>query len=70
MSSTASPFPDRIELTGEGLVLRDWTEGDVAAMPDLFDHPDTAYWTPLVSPSTKPPPVPGWTRPGSCGQRA
>ncbi|WP_406453324.1 GNAT family N-acetyltransferase [Streptomyces sp. NBC_00876] len=50
MSSTTSPFPDRIELTGEGLVLRDWTEGDVAAMPDLFDHPDTAYWTPLVSP--------------------
>ncbi|WP_326737920.1 GNAT family N-acetyltransferase [Streptomyces sp. NBC_01022] len=50
MTSTTSPFPDRIELTGEGLVLRDWTEADVAAMPDLFDHPDTAYWTPLVSP--------------------
>ncbi|MEE4492264.1 GNAT family N-acetyltransferase [Streptomyces sp. BE230] len=50
MSSTTSPFPDRIELTGEGLVLRDWTEEDLAAMPDLFDHPDTAYWTPLASP--------------------
>ncbi|MFF3955408.1 GNAT family N-acetyltransferase [Streptomyces sp. NPDC001890] len=49
-STTASPFPERIELTGEGIVLRDWTEGDLAAMPDLFDHPDTAYWTPLVSP--------------------
>lgn len=50
MSSTASPFPDRIEVTGEGLVLRDWTEADLAAMPELFDHPDIAYWTPIVSP--------------------
>ncbi|MFF3121273.1 GNAT family N-acetyltransferase [Streptomyces sp. NPDC057908] len=50
MSSTALPFPDRIELTGEGLVLRDWTEADLAATPDLFDHPDIAYWTPIVSP--------------------
>ncbi|MEH0555877.1 GNAT family N-acetyltransferase [Streptomyces sp. B21-101] len=49
MSSTP-PFPDRIELVGEGLVLRDWTEADLAAMPDLFDHPDIAYWTPIVSP--------------------
>ncbi|MFF3013297.1 GNAT family N-acetyltransferase [Streptomyces sp. NPDC057939] len=49
MSSTPS-FPDRIELTGEGLVLRDWTEADLAAMPELFDHPDIAYWTPIVSP--------------------
>ncbi|WP_283990830.1 GNAT family N-acetyltransferase [Streptomyces sp. 549] len=39
-----------MQLTGEGLVLRDWTEADLAAMPDLFDHPDIAYWTPLVSP--------------------
>ncbi|MEU1485015.1 GNAT family N-acetyltransferase [Streptomyces sp. NPDC005752] len=50
MSSTTSPFPDRIELTGEGLVLRDWTEADLTAMPDLFDHADIAYWTPIVSP--------------------
>ncbi|WP_282693926.1 GNAT family N-acetyltransferase [Streptomyces sp. CC208A] len=50
MSSTHTPFPARIELTGEGLVLRDWTETDVPAMPDLFDHPDIAYWTPIVSP--------------------
>ncbi|WP_285569894.1 GNAT family N-acetyltransferase [Streptomyces sp. RTGN2] len=50
MSSTPSPFPARMELTGEGLVLRDWAEADVAAMPDLFDHPDIAYWTPIVSP--------------------
>ncbi|MEU7426391.1 GNAT family N-acetyltransferase [Streptomyces sp. NPDC040750] len=50
MSSAMSPFPDRIELRGEGLVLRDWSEADVTAMPELFDHPDIAYWTPLVSP--------------------
>lgn len=50
MSSTASPFPERIEVAGEGLVLRDWTEADLAVMPELFDHPDIAYWTPIVSP--------------------
>ncbi|MEU7327937.1 GNAT family N-acetyltransferase [Streptomyces parvus] len=50
MSGTPLPFPERIELTGEGLVLRDWMEADLAAMPDLFDHPDIAYWTPIVSP--------------------
>ncbi|WP_018548958.1 GNAT family N-acetyltransferase [Streptomyces sp. LaPpAH-108] len=50
MSGTPSPFPERIELTGEGLVLRDWTEADLDAMPELFDHPDIAYWTPIVSP--------------------
>jgi RimJ/RimL family protein N-acetyltransferase len=50
MSGTALPFPDRIELTGEGLTLRDWNETDLAAMPDLFDHPDIAYWTPIRSP--------------------
>jgi RimJ/RimL family protein N-acetyltransferase len=50
MSGAALPFPDRIELTGEGLVLRDWTEADLAAMPGLFDHPDIAHWTPIVSP--------------------
>ncbi|WP_299537408.1 GNAT family N-acetyltransferase [uncultured Streptomyces sp.] len=47
---TSSPFPDRMELRGEGLVLRDWTEADAAAMPGLFDHPDIAHWTPMVSP--------------------
>lgn len=50
MSSTALPFPERIELRGEGLVLRDWTEDDRVAMPALFDHPDVAHWTPIVSP--------------------
>ncbi|MDJ0385292.1 GNAT family N-acetyltransferase [Streptomyces sp. G-G2] len=50
MSSATPSFPDRVELTVEGLVLRDWTETDLAAMPALFDHPDIAHWTPIVSP--------------------
>ncbi|GGZ55159.1 GNAT family N-acetyltransferase [Streptomyces subrutilus] len=50
MSSSTTSFPDRIELAGEGLVLRDWTEADLGAMPELFDHPDIAYWTPIASP--------------------
>ncbi|MFB8208175.1 MULTISPECIES: GNAT family N-acetyltransferase [unclassified Streptomyces] len=49
-SSATPPFPQHVELTGEGLVLRDWTEDDLAAMPELFDHPDIAHWTPIVSP--------------------
>ncbi|MFF2523857.1 GNAT family N-acetyltransferase [Streptomyces liangshanensis] len=50
MTRVSSSLPERIELVGEGLVLRDWTEGDLGAMPGLFDHPDIAYWTPIVSP--------------------
>ncbi|MEU5811098.1 GNAT family N-acetyltransferase [Streptomyces sp. NPDC047718] len=50
MSGATSSFPERIEISGEGLVLRDWTEADLAAMPELFDHADIAYWTPIVSP--------------------
>lgn len=43
-------FDERVEVVGEGLVLRDWGEADLAAMPELFDHPDVAYWTPMASP--------------------
>ncbi|MEU0398302.1 GNAT family N-acetyltransferase [Streptomyces sp. NPDC006208] len=50
MSSTTSSFPERIQVSGEGLILRDWTEADLAAMTELFGHPDIAYWTPIVSP--------------------
>lgn len=69
MTSTTSSFPQRIELSGEGLVLRDWTEADLATMPELFDHPDIAYWTPIVSPSTTLPRARAWPGPGSCGRR-
>lgn len=50
MNSARTSFPERMELAGEGLVLRDWTEADLAVMPELFDHPDVAYWTPMASP--------------------
>ncbi|MER7863207.1 GNAT family protein [Amycolatopsis japonica] len=43
-------WPDEVRLTGEGLVLRDWVEDDVAFMPGLFDNPAVARFTPLPSP--------------------
>jgi RimJ/RimL family protein N-acetyltransferase len=39
-----------LRLIGDGLVLREWERGDLAAMVELFDDPDVAYWTPLRSP--------------------
>ncbi|WP_327121815.1 GNAT family N-acetyltransferase [Streptomyces sp. NBC_01341] len=50
MSSLTSSLPERLELSGEGLVLRDWSERDLTEMPAIFDHPDIAHWTPIVSP--------------------
>lgn len=44
------PNPAEIRLTGHGLVLREWTEEDLGTMVELFDDPDVAYRTPLVSP--------------------
>ena len=42
----ASPF----RLADHGLVLREWTDEDLPALPGLFDDPDVARWTPLASP--------------------
>lgn len=42
----APPF----SLVEDGLVLREWTDADLALMPALFDDPDVARWTPLASP--------------------
>lgn len=42
--------PAPLRLAGHGLVLREWTGEDLAAMSDLFDDPDIAYRTPLESP--------------------
>ncbi|WBQ06165.1 GNAT family N-acetyltransferase [Kribbella sp. CA-293567] len=39
-----------VRLVGDGLVLREWREGDLPAMVELFDDPAVAYWTPLVTP--------------------
>ncbi|ANN16841.1 GCN5 family acetyltransferase [Amycolatopsis orientalis] len=42
--------PEEVRLEGEGLVLRDWVEDDIAFMPALFDNPAVAKFTPLPSP--------------------
>ncbi|MGC5012832.1 GNAT family N-acetyltransferase [Streptosporangium sp. DT93] len=43
-------LPEHVRLTGDGVVLREWEDGDLDAMVTLFDDPQVAYWTPLVSP--------------------
>jgi RimJ/RimL family protein N-acetyltransferase len=37
-------------LHGEGLVLREWTDADLAVMVELFDETSVDVWTPLRSP--------------------
>jgi RimJ/RimL family protein N-acetyltransferase len=44
------PGPAPVRLNGEGLVLREWRQDDVARMTDLFDDPQVRRWTPLASP--------------------
>ncbi|MFJ9380464.1 GNAT family N-acetyltransferase [Streptomyces sp. NPDC101455] len=46
----SAPAPVQLRLTGEDLVLREWTENDLPAMTELFDDPEIAHWTPLASP--------------------
>ncbi|WP_067451498.1 GNAT family N-acetyltransferase [Actinomadura macra] len=41
-------------LSGHGLILREWGDDDLEAMAELFDDPDIAYWTPLVTPFDVP----------------
>ena len=43
-------YKSGLRLVGDGLVLREWERGDLAAMVKLFDDPEVAYWTPLVTP--------------------
>ncbi|MFI6450619.1 GNAT family N-acetyltransferase [Streptosporangium amethystogenes] len=43
-------LPEGVLLRGHGVVLREWEDGDLGAMVKLFDDPEVAYWTPLVSP--------------------
>ncbi|MEV8631516.1 GNAT family N-acetyltransferase [Streptosporangium sp. NPDC051023] len=47
---TCDVVPGELRLSGHGLVLREWEDDDLAAMVGLFDDPEVAYWTPLVSP--------------------
>ncbi|MEV6510460.1 GNAT family N-acetyltransferase [Streptomyces sp. NPDC051642] len=44
------PSPAQLRLTGEDLVLREWTENDFPAMTELFDDPEIAHWTPPAFP--------------------
>jgi RimJ/RimL family protein N-acetyltransferase len=43
-------WPAEVRLVGDGLILREWTEDDIPAMPDLFDDADVARFTELASP--------------------
>ncbi|HEY2791341.1 MAG TPA: GNAT family N-acetyltransferase [Micromonosporaceae bacterium] len=37
-------------ITGDGLVLREWAESDLATMVELFDEESIDAWTPLEAP--------------------
>ncbi|MDQ0579119.1 GNAT family N-acetyltransferase [Streptomyces rishiriensis] len=39
-----------LRLEGAGIVLREWTEDDVDALVEMYDDPEIARWTPVVSP--------------------
>ncbi len=39
-----------MRIEGDGLVLRPWTDDDLAAMAQIFDDQDVARWTPMPSP--------------------
>ena len=39
-----------LEMRGDGLVLREWTDADVPAMVALFDEASIDEWTPLEAP--------------------
>jgi len=36
-----------VVIRGDGLVLREWTDGDLPRMAELFDDAAVARWTPL-----------------------
>ncbi|MEV0406017.1 GNAT family N-acetyltransferase [Actinoallomurus sp. NPDC050550] len=42
--------PAAIQLTGSGLILREWDDDDVPAMAELFDEPHIDRWAPLRAP--------------------
>jgi RimJ/RimL family protein N-acetyltransferase len=48
-------LPDgEIVISGDGLILREWTAADVAALSRLFDEQSIDDWTPLESPFDEP----------------
>jgi RimJ/RimL family protein N-acetyltransferase len=50
METEQMTYRSGLRLVGDGLVLREWERGDLAAMVKLFDNPEVAHWTPLVTP--------------------
>ncbi|MFF3203647.1 GNAT family N-acetyltransferase [Streptomyces sp. NPDC002962] len=42
------PAPLRLE--GVGITLREWTDDDLDALVEVYDDPEIARWTPVVSP--------------------
>ncbi|RII19795.1 Acetyltransferase (GNAT) family protein [Streptomyces sp. YIM 130001] len=41
---------ERVRISGEGLILREWDDADLPVMSELFDDPDIGYRTPLAVP--------------------
>lgn len=42
--------PSSIRLSGDGLLLGEWTETDLSALVELYDDPEIDRWTPVPSP--------------------
>jgi len=49
-SVDADPGTVPVRLVEDKLVLREWTDGDLPVMVELFDSPEIDRWTPLESP--------------------
>ncbi|MFB6837890.1 GNAT family N-acetyltransferase [Streptomyces sp. NPDC056361] len=43
-------LPPSIRLSGDGILLREWTEADLPALVELYDDPEMDRWTPVPSP--------------------
>jgi RimJ/RimL family protein N-acetyltransferase len=46
----ASRLPYPLTLTGDGIVLREWSPDDLDDLVEMLDEPDIARWTPMTSP--------------------
>src|SRR5690606_18020328 len=42
--------PPSIRLSGDGLLLGEWTETDLSGLVELYDDPEIDRWTPVPSP--------------------
>ncbi|KOG13964.1 MULTISPECIES: GNAT family N-acetyltransferase [Streptomyces] len=43
-------LPPSIRLSGDGVLLREWTETDLSALVEVYDDPEIDRWTPVPSP--------------------